>query len=281
MNKNNNGVTLVELLVTLFLIGILISGYLSLELIYVRTNNKSTQYLNAGSIASNLYEVAKGMSIPELSNWLSAGEFHYNNFFFTVEAERVLPEPIKEGYDIIDLVVTSNKNPQFHFLCFGIGEHIYEIPAFSGNGTLLVQLSHYDDKIMFDLSDSNDEHLQYSYILSKEKLIINLHSIDMKLEQNIILNIEKNSFNHCEVHIYESPLQNSSIKVCINQITINTKDTWQPIEENNLYIFSKKTGISNGIPFSILIYGYKNNSTDIWANSPIARRQGIFIARFQ
>ena len=80
MNKNNNGVTLVELLVTLFLIGILISGYLSLELIYVRTNNKSTQYLNAGSIASNLYEVAKGMSIPELSNWLSAGEFHYNNF---------------------------------------------------------------------------------------------------------------------------------------------------------------------------------------------------------
>src|SRR5690554_4843918 len=128
--KNNQGTTLLELIISLAILGILVSSFLGIQVSFGKYNQISSLNLKAGLYAGNLYEKAKGMSVPELSELASTGIIVNDDIEYVIETERYNNHTMNSSQ--IDLVINTDKTANYN--CYGYGDSILEYFTLSGQG---------------------------------------------------------------------------------------------------------------------------------------------------
>lgn len=270
--KENSGATLIELIIALAVIGILCSSFLGIQLNFAKINRISRQHLTAGSIAGNLYELAKGMTISEFIDWKSADSVLQDGFLFSIEAGRYWSNTSPNNLDNIDLIVTQNSDSGF--LCYSIGNSINETYIFSGDGPLEIQLISDNTSTKLLLKDGEGNTASHSFHSVKAGRVINLHTHGIPEGQEIIVQIEEQANKNLKMYIYEPLLYNGCTKIQSEHQEINTKELWQAYQHDNLLVSSRKSETFEGIPVYLQIKAYEDVEGQ-WSNKPISRRQGV------
>lgn len=274
MTKGNSGTTLIELVIALAVIGILCSSFLGIQLIFAKINRISRQHLTAGSIAGNLYELAKGMTISEFIDWTSADSILQDGFLFSIEAERYWPKTSPNNMDYIDLIVTQNSDNGF--LCYSIGNSIDETHVFSGNGPLQIKLISDNTNTKLLLEDGEGNTASYSFDSVKADSVVNLHTHGISEGQEIIVLIEEQTNKNMKIYVYEPLLYNGCTKIQSEKQEVNTKELWQAYQHDNLLVTSRKSVTPEGIPIYLQVKAYEDIGGE-WDSKPISRRQGVII----
>ena len=277
MIKGSGGTTLIELIVALAVIGILCSSFLGIQLSFAKVNAISRQHLTAGSIAGNLYEIAKGMTISEFIDWMSNESILQDGFFFSIEAERYWSQTSPNNMDHIDLVV--KQNPDNGFLCYSMGNSINDTYAFSGEGPLQIQLIADDNSTRIVLKDGDNSLSSQSFHSAKADRVVNLHTHGIPEGQEIIMLVEKQTNSGLEIYIYETHINTGRIVVHTENQEINTKELWQAYQNNNLLVASRKSETPQGIPIYLQIKAYEIEVAEQQGDKPISRRQGVIPLR--
>lgn len=272
MIKEKRGATLVELIISLAVIGILSSSFLGIQLSFAKMNRISRQHLVAGTIAGNLYEIAKGMRLSEFIDWVSKNEIQQDGILFFIEAERIRPERSNE-LDYLDLVITNDSDNILH--CYSMGNSITDNIAFSGVGPLQIHLKGYDSSTKLLLTDGENNTVNHTFHSGKKDKVINIHTYGIIVEQEIIVLIEDQSNINWEVYINEPVYSNGLLKIHTLDYTINSKELWQAYQSDNLLVASRRSDKSKGIPVYLQIRACEENQKKEGSIKYISRRQGI------
>ena len=141
MNKRYKirGSTLIELLLTLALLGLLSTVLFGILVCFSKSNQISSSNLTIGINANNLYEQAKGMNIPELSELSATGIVWNNGDKYTIKAERYSSAVQSSADNQIDLAIHSDLENGYTSYIFG--DSIKNMLCVSGKGNLNINLS--------------------------------------------------------------------------------------------------------------------------------------------
>ncbi len=273
MIKGNRGTTLIELIIALAVIGILCSSFLGIQLNFAKINRISRQHLTAGSIAGNLYEIAKGMKISDFIDWSSTGSTLLDGFLFSIEAERYWPETSTNNVNYIDLIVSQSSDD--NFLCHSMGDSIKDTYSFTGEGQLQIQLIADNSSIRLVLIDGFNNSTNLSFHTVKANRVVNIYAHGMPEDQEVLMLVEESPTTNLEIRIHEPSFHKGCIKVQTEDQEINTKELWQAYQHDNLLVTSRKSERSKGIPVYLQIEAYEIDEAGQQTGKPISRRQGV------
>ena len=270
MIKHEKGVTLIELIIALAVIGILLPPLLKILLSFTKSNQSSRQYLTTGILTSNLYEQAKGMTISELSEWVSMGTVVQNDMLFRIDGQRYDAD---EDHNSLDIIITQDAYQDF--LCYIIGDTLEDINELAGNGKATLNIQSNDNHVLISVSDENHRSVTHSIPITKSRLLINLNAQSMGNGQSVELSMKNHSILTWECTVQEKPIHTGNISIFTENQQINTRDIWNTIQDMEVLINSRKTSVLEGIPIYLEVYAFRRESGDQWESTPFSIRQGI------
>lgn len=274
MIKESTGLTLIELIVALAIISIVCSSFLNIQLSFSKANQISRHHLTAGSTAGNLYEKAKGMTIPEFAAWASKGTIIQDGILYRLETERFFSQPSHNNVNCLDLVITENSSSDY--ICYCIGDSILEVCTFTGNGLLQVYLSADDNHTKLNLTNEDGIMAKQNFIAEEAVRVVNIHTHGIAEDQGIIIQISNSNNLNWAINVYEKPFNNCKIEVHTEKQIINTKQIWQTYQEDKLLLSSIKSENAEGIPTYLQINAFQRETDELWKSNPISRREGVF-----
>lgn len=265
--KNNQGTTLLELIISLAILGILVSSFLGIQVSFGKYNQISSLNLKAGLYAGNLYEKAKGMSVPELSELASTGIIVNDDIEYVIETERYNNHTMNSSQ--IDLVINTDKTANYN--CYGYGDSILEYFTLSGQGSLRIDIYSDQYRTTISFTDANGEQSGYQFITENLVQTINIFvNPNEEVKQIIHINIMDNSERDLQLYVYEYPTYEGNTTIQYNDQFISTRNLNHPFKENNISIYSRKTKTIKRLPIYLKIMAFQQDR-----EKPICQRQGI------
>ncbi|HHU49093.1 MAG TPA: prepilin-type N-terminal cleavage/methylation domain-containing protein [Clostridiales bacterium] len=264
----NVGYTLIELIISLAVLSILLSAFLGIQVFFLKCNQISSENLNASIYAGNLYEKAKGMSIPDLSELSSIGVIWDDNIQYVFEAERYIPNN-QTGNNLIDLVINYDCIDKYEGYVYG--DSIHNLLAISGQGILIIDLIPCGKRTTIVFTDNSGKIAEYQFNANKQAQIINIHVDSVKnSKRNIHINIDEQPSNW-QIYIHEHPFHSGNILIQYNDQTISTRQLIKPLKDDYISISSRKSETLVDVAVSLKITALKKGKE----HQPICSRQGI------
>src|SRR5690554_1256210 len=234
--SNNKGFTLLELIICLAILSILVTSFLGIQLSFSKFNKVSSLSINAGILAGNLYEEAKGMSIFELYETASSGIIWNNGIKFVIEAERYFYDNQSSNNNLIDLVINTDSMNNYN--CYGYGDSLLELFTISGQESLRIDIYSDEHLTNIDFTDNKGEKLGYIFKTEKEMQTINIYTNSIEgAIQFLNINIIEQPKRNLEIYVYEYPLHKGSITIQYKDQSISTKCLIHPFEKDNVSIY--------------------------------------------